>query len=96
MARAAGRSPLNIDMHGRNSYSPGMRTTVSEKGQVTIPKAIRDKLGLRPGTVLDFDAIEGKLIGVKKEQEDRIGKWLGKGSLPGRLPVDDYLRRVRG
>jgi AbrB family looped-hinge helix DNA binding protein len=73
-----------------------MKTVVSEKGQVTIPKAIRDKLGLRPGTVLDFDAIEGKLIGVKKEQEDRIGRWLGKGALPGGLAVDDYLRRARG
>jgi antitoxin PrlF len=85
-----------LDICGRNSYDIGMKTTVSEKGQVTIPKAIRDKLGLRPGTVLDFDAIEGKLIGVKKEQDDRIGRWLGKGSLPGALAVDDYLRRIRG
>ena len=83
-------------MISRNSYFLRMKTTVSEKGQITIPKAIRDKLGLRPGTVLDFDAIEGKLIGVKKEQDDRIGKWLGKGPLPGGLAVDDYLRRVRG
>lgn len=73
-----------------------MKTTISEKGRVTIPKAIRDKLGLRPGTILDFNAVEGKLIGVKKEQEDRIGRWLGKGALPGRLSVDGYLRRVRG
>ena len=73
-----------------------MKTTVSEKGQVTIPKAIRDKLGLRPGTILEFDAIGGKLIGVKKEQDDRIGQWMGKRSLPGGLAVDDYLRRVRG
>jgi antitoxin PrlF len=50
-----------------------MKTTVSEKGQVTIPKAIRDKLGLRPGTVLDFDAIEGKLIGAHAlEHADRL------------------------
>jgi hypothetical protein len=55
-----------------------------------------DKLGLRPGTILDFAAVEGRLIGVKKEQDDRIGKWLGKGLLPGGLSVDDYLRRVRG
>jgi len=73
-----------------------MKTTVSEKGQVTIPKAVRDKLGLRPGTILDLVAIEGKLIGVKKEQDDRIGRWLGKRPLPGGLAVDDYLRRVRG
>jgi len=73
-----------------------MKTIVSEKGQVTIPKAIRDKLGLRPGTVLDFDARAGKLIGVKKGEDDPIGRWLGKGHLPGGLAVDDYLRRVRG
>ncbi|MGA2641943.1 MAG: AbrB/MazE/SpoVT family DNA-binding domain-containing protein [Spirochaetia bacterium] len=73
-----------------------MKAIVSEKGQVTIPKVLRDKLGLRPGTVLDFNAVEGKLVGVKKEQDDRIGRWLGKGTLPGGLAVDDYLRRVRG
>jgi AbrB family looped-hinge helix DNA binding protein len=85
-----------LDISGRNSYSLGMKAIVSEKGQVTIPKVLRDKLGLRPGTVLDFNAVEGKLVGVKKEQDDRIGRWLGKGTLPGGLAVDDYLRRVRG
>jgi antitoxin PrlF len=69
---------------------------MSEKGQVTIPKALRDKLGLRPGTVLDFNAIKGRLIGVIQEQDDRIGKWLGKGRIPGGRSVDDYLQRVRG
>lgn len=73
-----------------------MKTRMSEKGQVTIPKALRDKLGLRPGTVLDFNAIEGRLIGVIREQDDRIGKWLGKGRIPGGRSVDDYLQRVRG
>ena len=77
------------------SYPLVMKATVSQNGQVTIPKAIRDNLGLRPGTILDFSAVEGKLIGVKKDQEDRIGRWLGKGALPGRLSVDDYLHRVR-
>ena len=72
-----------------------MKTTVSEKGQITIPKAIREKLGLRPGTVLDFVAAEGKLIGVKEEPSDRMGRWLGRGRLPGSAAVDEYLRRVR-
>jgi AbrB family looped-hinge helix DNA binding protein len=87
---------IYLDINGSNSYFSGMKSTVSEKGQITIPKALREKLGLRPGTVLDFDAIEGKLIGVKKDQDDRIGKWLGKGLLPGGVAVDDYLKRVRG
>jgi antitoxin PrlF len=31
-----------------------MPTTVTVKGQVTIPKKIRDVLGLKPGSRLDF------------------------------------------
>ena len=42
-----------------------MKTIVSEKGQITIPKAVRTKLGLRPGTVLELDAEKGRLVGRK-------------------------------
>ncbi|MCE9599524.1 MAG: AbrB/MazE/SpoVT family DNA-binding domain-containing protein [Spirochaetia bacterium] len=31
-----------------------MQAVLSEKGQITIPKSIRDELGLRPGEALDF------------------------------------------
>jgi AbrB family looped-hinge helix DNA binding protein len=31
-----------------------MYATLTSKGQVTLPKAIRDRLGLNAGTVLDF------------------------------------------
>jgi antitoxin PrlF len=72
-----------------------MTSTVSEKGQVTIPKAVRDKLGLRPGTVLEFEAVEGKLVGVKQDRIDPFRKWVGKGRLPGGKTVDAYLREVR-
>lgn len=33
---------------------PGMLSTVADKGQVTVPKAIRDRLGIRAGTRVDF------------------------------------------
>ena len=32
-----------------------MFSTVTDKGQVTLPKAIRDRLGIRPGTRIDFE-----------------------------------------
>lgn len=36
--------------------------TITSKGQVTIPKKIRDKLGLKPGDKVDFELNEkGKL-----------------------------------
>jgi AbrB family looped-hinge helix DNA binding protein len=73
-----------------------MKSIVSEKGQVTIPKAIRDRLGLRAGTVVEFQAVEGKLVGVKSEAADGLRKWLGKGRLPAGLGVDAYLERIRG
>ena len=31
-----------------------MEATLAERGQVVIPKAIRDQLGLTPGTLLTF------------------------------------------
>jgi len=79
-----------------NSYSCRMRGSVSEKGQVTIPKAIRERLGLRPGTVLDFKAENGRLVGTKAVDEDVFRKWRGRGRLPTKLTVDEYLRQTRG
>ena len=32
-----------------------MLATVTDKGQVTLPKAIRDLLGIRPGSRIDFE-----------------------------------------
>lgn len=37
-------------------------TTVSGKGQVVIPKAIRDALALRPGTRLLVSVDDGKIL----------------------------------
>lgn len=32
-----------------------MLSTVTDKGQITLPKAIRDRLGIRPGSKLSFE-----------------------------------------
>ena len=73
-----------------------MKAILSEKGQITIPKRCRERLGLRPGTVIDFEAAQGKLVGRKVQSEDMIRRWQGKGRIPGGLSVDEYLARVRG
>lgn len=40
-----------------------MTSTISSKGQITVPKAVRDKLGLRPGVRVEFELTpEGALL----------------------------------
>jgi AbrB family looped-hinge helix DNA binding protein len=40
-----------------------MTSTISAKGQITVPKAVRDKLGLRPGARVEFElTAEGVLL----------------------------------
>jgi antitoxin PrlF len=73
-----------------------MKAIVSQKGQVTVPKGCRDRLGLKAGTALEFEARDGLLIGRKVQPEDVFRKWRGRGRLPGGGSVDAYLTRVRG
>lgn len=77
-------------------YHKSMKAVLSQKGQVTIPKPCREKLGLRAGTVLDFEAFEGQLVAHKVQQEDVFHKWRGRGRIPGGGNVDQYLARIRG
>lgn len=71
-----------------------MKATVSEKGQVTIPKALRNRLGIRPGSVMEFEADAGRLIGRKAAQRDVFDEVYG--TLKMDEPVDDHIERIRG
>ena len=72
-----------------------MNATLSEKGQVTIPKALREAMGIVSGSVLSFREIEGKLVVTKVLAIDPLKKWRGKGSIPKGESVDRYLTRIR-
>jgi AbrB family looped-hinge helix DNA binding protein len=79
-----------------NSYSESMKTVVSERGQITLPKEIRLSMGIHPGTVLEISIDGGKIIGFKKDAEDSIHKWRGKGRLPeGCKTSAEYLGMAR-
>jgi AbrB family looped-hinge helix DNA binding protein len=77
-----------------------MPVTVTTKGQVTIPKAIRDRLGLKPGSrvVFSLDG-EGRAVleaeGVPKASlSARIDRLRGSAS-PG-LSTDEIMALTRG
>jgi antitoxin PrlF len=72
--------------------------TLTSKGQVTIPKTVRDLLGLEAGDQLDFVLEDGTRVVLRPGNRDARGL---KGLLrrPGRRPVsirrmDEAIRRV--
>jgi len=72
-----------------------MNSIVSEKGQVTIPKKLRQRLGLSTGVVLDFQEKNGQLVATKVPQGDPFEAWRGRGNLPLGDNGDDYLKQIR-
>lgn len=42
-----------------------MLATVTDKGQVTVPKAIRDRIGIVPGSRLDFELMNDGSLRVR-------------------------------
>ncbi len=74
-----------------------MRVTVSEKGQVTIPKKLRDSLGIEPGQELDFHEEDGKLVARKAGQEDYLERVRTiAGTLKLEAGVDEFIEDIRG
>jgi AbrB family looped-hinge helix DNA binding protein len=69
---------------------------VTSKGQVTIPKKVRDKLGVRPGDDVGFEEKEGLMLIKKTVTKSPFDKWVGKlKHLKGRRS-DDLVKEARG
>lgn len=82
-----------------------MSTTLTVKGQVTIPKPIRDAMGLTPGSAIDFAVNRnGEVVLQKagnsqtrqkaKPQPDRFEAARGKADVPWK--TQDLMALLRG
>lgn len=54
-----------------------LKVKVGAKGQVVIPKVIRDKLGIKPDDVLLVDEEGGKIV-IEKQDIDDFIEWVKK------------------
>lgn len=72
-----------------------MEATVAERGQITLPKAVRDALGLSKGTKLKVE-LEGGRIVLRKDVNDALSRLRGKYRLDGFDSTDEALRAIRG
>lgn len=50
---------------------------VTAKGQVTIPKEIREELGIQPGDEVTFEEAESGYVVRKEVDESRFETWRG-------------------
>lgn len=50
-----------------------MLATVTDKGQVTLPKAIRDLLNIRPGSRIDFQVTADKTLTARVQTRGSEG-----------------------
>ena len=73
---------------------------ITSKGQVTIPQAIRDRLGLLPETEVEF-RVEGRAVRIVKVRARGTGRGRSvvgrlRGSASVKMTTDEILALTRG
>jgi AbrB family looped-hinge helix DNA binding protein len=78
----------------------GMATTLTSKGQVTIPKKVREALGLKPGSSVEFTVSrDGQVVLHKRDKKthrkiDRFEAARGKAQIKWR--TEELMALLRG
>jgi len=71
-----------------------MKAVIAERGQVTIPKTLRERLGMKPGTTLEFSEERGRLVAVKVSPADPVARVYG--CLGRKFDTDAFMAQLRG
>jgi len=75
-----------------------MQTSVTTKGQVTIPKPIRDRLGIGPGSLVEFTLSgDGRIVLSKHGDAPPASRFRALLGVAGAGPsTDEILALTRG
>jgi AbrB family looped-hinge helix DNA binding protein len=75
-----------------------MANRVTSKGQVTIPKPIRDHIGIEPGSAVEFElATDGRVVLVKVGGGPRVSPFEAlRGRAGAGLSTDEIMALTRG
>jgi antitoxin PrlF len=78
-----------------------MATTLTSKGQVTIPKRVREGMGLKPGSKVEIEMQPGNVATIrpvrgisKSDYARRIDKV--RGTLKTTMTTDEIMELLRG
>lgn len=78
-----------------------MTTTVTAKGQVTIPKAVREAAGIKPGDRVDVEATASGGVYIKKprtssEYRKRLLALAKRRLIRDGMTTDEFMELMRG
>jgi len=75
-----------------------MTTTITSKGQVTIPKPVRDHLGISPGSQVNFRlATDGSIVIEKADGTRPPSRFArARGSAGPGMTTDELMELLRG
>jgi AbrB family looped-hinge helix DNA binding protein len=77
-----------------------MASNITSKGQVTVPKTVRDYLGLKPGAAVTFERLQNGELAIRaakrrtKAPISKIGKLRGRATV--RMKTEEILALTRG
>jgi antitoxin PrlF len=69
---------------------------VTSKGQITLPKKVREKLGVRPGEDVAFEERNGIFYIKKTVKESPFDKWIGRLKQLEGQQSDNLVKELRG
>lgn len=80
----------------RRWYRPTMETTIDAAGRIVVPKALREELGLTPGSTVDISRYGAGLQVVPGGRSGHLQELDGRLVLTGEGEIgnDDVLRLV--
>lgn len=69
---------------------------VTSKGQITLPKHIRDTLGVHPGESVGFEEKNGIITVKKIVPRSPFDKWVGRLVHQRGKDTDEIIKGMRG
>ncbi len=69
---------------------------ITSKGQITIPKKVRERLGVQPGEDLRFEEKNGVFYIKKTLKKSPFDKWVGRLKAKKGQKTDEIINTLRG
>lgn len=72
------------------------KTKVTSKFQITIPKEVREKVGVRPGEVVNVESVSDEEIVIRRFRrvKDPLRVLVGKTPSVRRVPVEEFEEKA--